>query len=194
MRSSGTVGCGAENRYTFTWMRLFSGEGRGNRSLASRLSLAARLSRPRPDSGRPRPPRCESVTVITGTPSHRYGYRGGGAARDRAVDGTAGPGAQDEAPGNRWPGHVLIRQRSFQTSRTHGEASRTHGEAGRSYGAACRRAPALTGTPSHRADRRPSRPSRGPGFRFSQLTMCFMCSGFRLGLMDLDVTDALQCP
>ena len=34
----------------------------------------------------------------------------------------------------------------------------------------------------------------GPSFRFSQLAMCFMCSGFRLGLMDLDITDALQCP
>jgi len=118
MRSSGTVGCGAENRYTFTWMRLFSGEGRGNRSLASRLSLAARLSRPRPDSGRPRPPRCESVTVITGTPSHRYGYRGGGSARDWAADGTAEADAAGEAPGNRRPGRVLIRRRSLQESRT----------------------------------------------------------------------------
>jgi len=42
-------------------MRLFSGESRGNRYLASRVSLAAGLSRTGPDSGRPRPPRCESV-------------------------------------------------------------------------------------------------------------------------------------
>src|SRR5689334_21764405 len=100
-------------------MRLFSGESPGNPYLASRVSLAARIPGTGPDSGRPRPPRCESVTVITGTHSHRYGYRGGGAARDLAADGTAEADAAGEAPGNRWPGHVLIRRRSLQESRTH---------------------------------------------------------------------------
>jgi len=52
--------------------------------------------------------------VITGTPSHRYGYRGGGAARDRAADGTAEADAAGEAPGNRRPGRALIRRRSLQ--------------------------------------------------------------------------------
>ena len=32
--------------------------------------------------------------------------------------GLRGRGAQDEAPGNRWPGRVVIRQRSLQKSRT----------------------------------------------------------------------------
>src|SRR5205807_8128883 len=33
-----------------------------------------------------------------------------------------------------------------------------------------------------------------PGARPPQLTACFTCPGFQLGLMDLDVIDALQCP
>ena len=41
----------------------------------------------------------DSTTVITGAPSHRYGYRGGDAARDRAADGTAEAEADGEAPG-----------------------------------------------------------------------------------------------
>src|SRR5689334_14860892 len=42
---------------------------------------------------------------ITGTPSHRYGYRGGGAARDRAAAGAAEADAAGEAPGEplAWP-------------------------------------------------------------------------------------------
>src|SRR5689334_1342627 len=36
---------------------------------------------------------------MTVAPSHRYGYRGGGAARDRAAAGTAGADAAGEAPG-----------------------------------------------------------------------------------------------
>src|SRR5689334_24404168 len=38
---------------------------------------------------------------MTGAPSHRYGYRGGGAARDRAAAGTAEAAAAGEAPGDR---------------------------------------------------------------------------------------------
>src|SRR5690242_12601466 len=36
---------------------------------------------------------------MTGAPSHRYGYRGGGPARDRAAAGTAETDAAGEAPG-----------------------------------------------------------------------------------------------
>jgi hypothetical protein len=97
----------------------FSGEGRGNRFLASRVSRAARLPRAGPGSGGPRPARCDSVPVPAGTPSHRAGYGGGGAARNRAADGTAEADADGEAPGNRRPGRVLIRQRPLQKSRTH---------------------------------------------------------------------------
>src|SRR5690348_9085754 len=115
---------GRQNRHDVNRVRLFSGEGRGGWYLASRVSLPARLPRARPGSGWPRPPRCESVTVITGTPSHRYGYRGGGAARDRAAGGTAETEAAGETPGNRWPGRVLVRQRSLQKSRAHATSTR----------------------------------------------------------------------
>jgi len=63
----------------------------------------------------------DSTTVITGAPSHRYGYRGGGAARDRAAGGTAEADAAGEAPGGRlaWPrarGRQRPRQETAPTS------------------------------------------------------------------------------
>jgi len=86
------------NNVDVTWVRLFFSERRRNRYLASRVSLAARLPRARPGSGRLRPARCESVPAGAGTPSHRAGYGGGGAARNRAANGTAEADAGHEAP------------------------------------------------------------------------------------------------
>src|SRR5690348_16775760 len=47
----------------------------------------------------------DSTSVITGAPSHRYGYHSSGAARDRAAAGTAEAAAAGEAPGEppAWP-------------------------------------------------------------------------------------------
>jgi hypothetical protein len=85
--------------HIFTWARLFFSERHRAPLLASQVSRAARLPRGRAGSGRPRPARCDVVPLIAGTESHRAGYRGGGAARNRAGDGTAGAAAVGEAPG-----------------------------------------------------------------------------------------------
>jgi len=140
-----SLGRPPRNRRDVARVRLFPGEGRENRFLASRVSLAARLPRGGPGSGGPRPARCESVPVIAGTPSHRAGYGGGGAARNRAANGTAEADANDEAPGNRLPGRVLIRQRSLEKPHP------------------CGKVPAGTGTASHRAGRGTGHPGRRPG-------------------------------
>src|SRR5689334_25307237 len=50
------------------------------------------------------------------TTPHRDGYRGGGAARDRAADGTAEANAAGEAPGTAGPDRVLSRPRSLLKS------------------------------------------------------------------------------
>jgi hypothetical protein len=84
----------------------FSSEGRGNRYLASRVSLAARLPRAGPCSRRLRPARCESVPAGAGTPPHRAGCCGGIAARDGAGTGTTEADAGDQARGSRWPGRA----------------------------------------------------------------------------------------
>ncbi len=76
------------------------GAGRGNRYRASRVSPAAQPPRAGPGPGSLRPARCEGVTVTPGTTSHRAGYRGGAAARDRAARGTAEAGAENGAPGS----------------------------------------------------------------------------------------------
>ena len=65
----------------------FSGESRENRYLASLVPPASLLPRAGPVSGRQRPARCEGEPAITGTGSHRPGYRDVGAA---APDASAG--------------------------------------------------------------------------------------------------------
>ena len=62
----------------------FTGEGHGNRYLASQLSLVAQLPRARPSSGGLRPARCECVPVMAGSmpyecglPRWASGLRGG---------------------------------------------------------------------------------------------------------------------
>ena len=56
---------------------------------------------------------------MTGAPSHRYGYRGGGAARDRAAAGTAEADAAGEAPGEpAGPAAWSFRAAFTQKSRT----------------------------------------------------------------------------
>jgi len=68
------------------------------RYLASRVSPAAQPPRSGPGSGGRRPERCEGVPVTATTIWRCPGYRGGGAARDRAAGGAAGADAAGEAP------------------------------------------------------------------------------------------------
>ena len=73
-------------------VRLFSGEGRGNWYLVSRASLAARLPEPglvQAGCARHDVKVYRSQPVLAGTDSHRAGYRGGGAARNRVANGIA---------------------------------------------------------------------------------------------------------
>jgi hypothetical protein len=77
------------------WVRLFPGESRGDRFLASRVSRAARLSPGRAGSGRLRP----APAAAAGT-----GQRTRLRRRMRAMRHPR----DDEAPGSRWPGRAFI--------------------------------------------------------------------------------------